>query len=140
MKVSISYSENIHFTAKARSFTGFHIDEPESFHGTDLGPSSTEYLLIGIGGCMGSSLAYCLQKRKIKIKDMEIIVDGKLKVEGPKNHLRLAKVNVELFLSLKKGNSSQNVDTCINNFLEYCVLTNSVIQGIPIDIKVNKKE
>ena len=78
MKVTINYSENLHFIASARNFKWIELDEPESFHGSDLGPSPVEYLLIGIGGCLGSTFAYCLQRKNIPIEDMQIIVNGEL--------------------------------------------------------------
>ena len=79
MKVSLKYSENLHFTASARHFDDIHIDEPESFHGTDKGPSPVEFFLIGIGGCLGSTFAYCLQRHNVEIDALEVVVDGLLK-------------------------------------------------------------
>ncbi|MHA1291387.1 MAG: OsmC family protein, partial [Promethearchaeota archaeon] len=70
MKVIINYEKDLHFTAEIRHFKNIHIDEPKSFHGTDLGPSSVEYMLIGIGGCLGSSFLYCLQKQNIELKNL----------------------------------------------------------------------
>jgi len=96
MKVSLNYTENLHFKASVRQFNDFNIDEPTSFHGTDLGPSSVEYLLIGIGGCLGTTFMYCLQKRNVKMKSVEIEIDGKLSHVGPKLLLRLTKVDVEI--------------------------------------------
>ncbi|MHA1483676.1 MAG: OsmC family protein [Candidatus Heimdallarchaeaceae archaeon] len=61
MKVTLTYSRNLHFKASVRSFEDLNVDEPESFHGTDLGPSAVEYLLIGIGGCLGTTFTHCLQ-------------------------------------------------------------------------------
>ena len=58
MKVTLNHSENLHFTANARDFKMIPIDASESFHGTNLGPSPIEYLLIGIGGCISSSFVY----------------------------------------------------------------------------------
>ena len=52
MKVSLKYSEKQHFIASVRHFNDIQIDEPESFHGTDKGPSPVEFYLIGIGGCL----------------------------------------------------------------------------------------
>ena len=67
MKVFLDYTKDLHFKASARNFKDFNVDEPASFHGTDLGPSAVEYLLIGIGGCLGTTFIYCLQKKNIKL-------------------------------------------------------------------------
>ena len=139
MKISLKFSENLHFIAKARRFNDIHIDEPESFHGTDLGPSSVEYVLIGIGGCLGSSFIYCLQKKKIEIENLEIEIDGKLKHTGPKMNLRLVNVDVQLIFTPKKGKQLEIINQCIKKFFDYCVVSNSIIQGIPINVSVSQK-
>ncbi len=40
MKVLLDYTKDLHFKASARNFKDFNVDEPASFHGTDLGPSA----------------------------------------------------------------------------------------------------
>jgi len=138
MKVSLNYTENLHFKASARQFKDFSVDEPTSFHGTDLGPSSVEYLLIGIGGCLGTTFIYCLQKRNIKMKSVEIVVDGKLSHVGPKMLLRLTKVDAEIKFKPEENASSEEIFECINNFREYCIVSNSIADGLPINVNCNK--
>jgi len=136
MKVSLNYTENLHFKASARQFKDISVDEPTSFHGTDLGPSSVEYLLIGIGGCLGTTFIYCLQKRNIKIKSVEIVVDGKLSHIGPKMLLRLTKVDAEIKFKPEENASSEEINLCTNKFREYCIVSNSI--GLPINVNCNK--
>lgn len=138
MKVSLNYTENLHFKASARQFNEFSVDEPTSFHGTDLGPSSVEYLLIGIGGCLGTTFIYCLQKRNIKMKSVEIVVDGKLSHVGPKMLLRLTKVDAEIKFKPEENASSEDIKLCIKNFREYCIVSNSIADGININVNCNK--
>jgi uncharacterized OsmC-like protein len=138
MKVSLNYSENLHFIASARQFNDFNVDEPTSFHGTDLGPSSVEYLLIGIGGCLGTTFIYCLQKRNIKMKSVEIVVDGKLSHVGPKLLLRLTKVDVEIKFKPEENASSEDIKLCIKKFREYCIVSNSIATGLSIDVNCNE--
>jgi len=138
MKVSLNYTENLHFKASVRQFNDFNIDEPTSFHGTDLGPSSVEYLLIGIGGCLGTTFMYCLQKRNIKMKSVEIEIDGKLSHVGPKLLLRLTKVDVEIKFIPEENASSEEIFECIKNFREYCIVSNSIADGLPINVNCNK--
>jgi len=138
MKVSLNYTENLHFKASVRQFNDFNIDEPTSFHGTDLGPSSVEYLLIGIGGCLGTTFMYCLQKRNVKMKSVEIEIDGKLSHVGPKLLLRLTKVDVEIKFIPEENASSEEIFECIKNFREYCIVSNSIADGLPINVNCNK--
>lgn len=111
------------------------MDEPESFHGSNLGPSPVEYLLIGIGGCLGSTLSFCMRKNNLEIEELMLTVDGILKHTDPKNRLRLKKVIVEV--QCKAMGPDKQKDKCFNEFRDYCVVSNSL--GIPIDIKIEKK-
>ncbi len=142
MKVFLNLSEGLHFLASARHFTDIHIDEPESFHGQDTGPSAVEYFLMGVGGCTGSSFAYCLKKNSIPIKDLQIIVDGKLSHRGNKLNLRLLKIELEIKCSINNDDKNK-LDKCINQFKEHCVITESISKGIPLnfsfDIQTKKK-
>ena len=139
MKITINYCNNLHFKAKTRDFDNIQIDEPESFHGTDLAPSPIEYLLIGIGGCLSSTFVYCLRKRNIEIDDLEIIIDGVLKHDQPSLYLKLKQIQVEFNLSLK-GYNEDEVDKCIIEFKKYCPIYEPVLNGIPIDIDFKKKK
>ena len=138
MKVTLKFLEGMHFVASARQFKNIHLDEPKSFHGTDLAPSSVEYFLIGTGGCIGSTFVYCLQKNNIEIDKLEVVIDGQLKHVGPKMHLRLVKIDVELLITIKEGESFEKMDLCQKMFQEYCPISNVLIQGIPLNTKVSK--
>ena len=140
MKVTLNFSEKLHFTATARHFKDIHVDEPESFHGTDLGPSSIEYILIGIGGCLGSTLVYCLNRNNVDIDNLEIIVDGTLKHIGREKHLRLIDIKVNLYLTTRNNESSEKIDLCIRIFKEHCVVTDSIREGIPIKVEVQQNK
>lgn len=140
MKVTLTYSENLHFLAKARHFQNIHIDEPESFSGTNLAPSPIEYFLIGIGGCIGNSFLYCLQKNNILSEKLEIVVDGKLKHSGPKYNLRLIQIDLELFFVPKNGQSKEKIDFCKKMFHEYCPISNVITNETPFSIKIKQEK
>ncbi|MFX1411642.1 MAG: OsmC family protein [Promethearchaeota archaeon] len=138
MKVTLNYSKNLHFVAEARHFKEIHTDEPESFSGTNLAPSPLEYLLIGIGGCIGNSFVFCLLKNNIQTEKLEIVVDGKLKHLGPKMTLKLVKIDVELSFTPKRGQSKEKVDFCKKIFQEYCPVSNLIKNETPLNIKVSQ--
>ncbi len=140
MKVILNYDKGLHFDASIRHFSNIHVDEPESFHGTDLGPSAIEYILVGIGGCLGSSFVYCLLKQNIKIKKLRIIVDGKMKHKGPKFRLRLVNVNIEIRFSPEDDELNEEIKNCIEIFQDHCVVSNPIINGLPIQVNVSQAD
>ena len=139
MKVTLNHSENLHFTANARDFKTIHTDEPESFHGTNFGPSPIEYLLIGIGGCISSSFVYCLKKKGVEFEELDVIVDGTLKHVGPKMKLRLVNIDLDLQISFKEGESNEKIDLCEEIFKENCPITDIFTGGVPLNIRISKK-
>ena len=139
MKVLLDYTKDLHFKASARDFKDFNVDEPTSFHGTDLGPSAVEYLLIGIGGCLGTTFIYSLQKKDIELEMLKVEVDGKLSHTGPKMLLRLVNIDVDLKFTLKEDSSDVEIARCIKEFTEYCIITNSIANGLPINVNCVKR-
>ncbi|MFX1395014.1 MAG: OsmC family protein [Promethearchaeota archaeon] len=138
MKVRLKHSGNLHFIGSARDFEDIHIDEPESFHGNNLGPSPIEYFLIGIGGCISTTFMYCLQKNNVEIEKLEVIVDGQLKHNGLKLNLKLVDINVELLITYKMGQSDEKIDLCEKVFQEYCPLSDLITNGVPLNVKISR--
>ncbi len=134
MKVTLTYNRDLHFKASVRSFNDFNVDEPESFHGTNLGPSAVEYLLVGIGGCLGTTFIYCLKKGSIELNECKVLIDGTLSHIGPKNRLKLVNVDVEMKFSAKETASKERINNCIKDFKENCIVTNSLADGMPIEV------
>jgi uncharacterized OsmC-like protein len=135
MKVSLSLTENLNFKASARHFTGMNVDEPESFHGTDIGPSSVEYLLIGIGGCLATTFAYSLQRRSIGVNGIDVVVDGRLAHVEPKKRLRLINVDVKITYLPQPNTSLKKINMCIEEFEEFCIVSQSIQNGFPINVE-----
>ncbi len=138
MKVILNYNRNLHFKASVRNFNDFNVDEPVSFHGTDLGPSAVEYLLVGIGGCLGTTFIYCLQKMNIELNACNVLVDGKLSHIGPKKSLKLVNVDVEMNFSVKETTTKERINQCVKDFMENCIVTSSIADGLPITVNCNQ--
>lgn len=138
MKIFLNYTKGLHFKAFAREFKDLNIDEPATFHGTNLGPSAIEYLLIGIGGCLGTTFIFSLQKKNIELEMLKVEVEGNLSHTGPKMLLRLINIDVDLKFTPKEAGSDVEINKCIKEFTEYCVVTNSIANGLPINVNCMK--
>jgi uncharacterized OsmC-like protein len=143
MRIELDWTKGVAFTAKARQFT-LQLDEPEAFHGTDTGPSAAEYLGTSIGGCLGTSFAYCARQVDLQIQAIKIAVDVDLHHEGGdggegKGPLRITGAKADMIVTLKDDSDADVLDMCIESFRKYCVVTQSVINGIPVDVKISKQ-
>ena len=56
----------------------FVIDEPATLVGKDESPNAAEYLLAAYGGCLSTGFALNATKRGLKVRNFEVIVEGRL--------------------------------------------------------------
>ncbi len=108
-------------------------DEPPPL-GNDIGPNPARLLGAAVGNCMASSLLFCLRKFK---NDAEPI-RASCKVELVRNvhkRLRVGHIAVELRLAVPAAalHSAQRV---LEQFEDFCVVTQSLRECIPVDVRV----
>jgi uncharacterized OsmC-like protein len=60
----------------------FNADEPPVLLGEDKGPNPVEYVLIGLAGCLTTSMVYHAAARGIKINSIESTLEGDLDLQG----------------------------------------------------------
>ncbi len=143
MLIELDWKNGVAFTAKARQFT-LQLDEPESFHGNDSGPSSAEYFGVSIGGCLGTSFAYCAKHVDLPLKAIKVTMDVEVHHDegegsGGRGPLRITGVKADIAVTLQNDDDADVLDLCIESFKKYCVVTQSVMKGIPVDVKVTKR-
>ena len=141
MHVDLDWTGNISFSASCREFTNITIDEPPD-HGENKGPTPAEYLGIGIGSCLGVSLAYSCQKCDLAIEKLTVGVDLTLEdVEEEGASLqRVTGAAAEIEIQLVNPEDKEILEMCLQSFEKYCVVTQSVMLGIPVTVNVKKVE
>jgi len=109
------------------------LDEPSPL-GHDDGPNAAAVLGAAIGDCLAASLAFCLQKSRVSMDHLEADVvthvgrntSGKLRITG---------IDVELKPEVDDADAGR-LHRCGRLFEDFCIVTQSVRQGIPINVKV----
>ena len=56
--------------------------EPPVLLGTDSGPNAAEYLLHALAACLTTTIVYCAAARKIRLTEVESVVEGDMDVRG----------------------------------------------------------
>jgi len=140
-RVQATKLDNVTFKVKVKDFPEFIMDEPESFHGNDRGPSAGEYLLVSIAGCQGVSFQFCLQKFGIEVEDMAVTVESKIthvfREKYEREILNIVKINIVIDVKLKNPEDQEDLLECFEVYRKYCVVTTSVENGIPYEVKLN---
>ena len=109
------------------------MDEPEPLGGT-LGPNASKVLSAAVGNCLCASLLFCLQRSRVEVFGMKASVKGDM-VRNPEGRWRIKELNVDISPEVLE-NDSTKLERCIELFESFCIVSESVRQGIPINVKI----
>ena len=108
------------------------MDEPAPL-GKDHAPNPARILAAAIGDCLSASLLFCLQKNGAGASAMTSDVKVEL-VRNEHNRLRIGVVDVTLHP--KVTGDSAALEKCLATFEDFCVVTQSVREGLDVRVKV----
>lgn len=108
-------------------------DEPEPL-GDGEGPDPSRILLAAAANCLASSLLFALKKFKQdpgRISATATAVTGR----NENNRLRVTAIDVALSLG-RPGDEIEHLDRVLAQFEDFCTVSQSVRDGIPIHVRV----
>ena len=108
-------------------------DEPAPL-GTGLGPSPVQLLCAAVGNCLSDSLLFAFRKFKQRPDPIHCTVSA---VVGRNAHGRMRVLHINAKLQLGTHASDiEHAERVLAQFEEFCTVTQSVGQGIPIHTRV----
>jgi len=110
------------------------MDEPTPL-GKGVGPNASKVLAAAIGNCLSASLLFCLQRARAEIKGMKTVVNGNL-TRNERGRWRISEISVVINPEVDPVQINQ-MKRCIELFEDFCIVSKSVQQGIPLNVKVN---
>ena len=108
-------------------------DEPAPL-GTGLGPSPVQMLCAAVGNCLSDSLLFAFRKFKQTPDPIHCTVSATVGRNG-KGRIRVLRMNAKLQLGVS-ATEIDHTERVITQFEEFCTVTQSVGQGIPIHTRV----
>ena len=60
----------------------YDVDHPECFASADHGPTPTEFVLVGLAGCLTAGVAAVAQMREIQLRSVTATLEGDMSVLG----------------------------------------------------------
>ncbi len=108
-------------------------DEPAPL-GTGQGPSPVQLLAAAVGNCLSDSLLFALRKFKQTPEPLHCTMDVEVG-RNEQKRLRVLKMTAALHLGVP-ASSLEHLDRVLDQFDAYCTVTQSVGQGIPIELQV----
>ncbi len=109
------------------------MDEPEPV-GLGKGPNASKVLSAAVGNCLTASLLFCLQKARAEPKYMKTKVVTSLE-RNEQKRMRIGGADVEITVDMDVE-AAKRMDRCLGIFESFCVVTQSVRNGIDVKVKV----
>lgn len=112
------------------------MDEPAPVGG-DSGPNASKVLAAAMGNCLTASLLFCLEKARAQVGAIETRVKGVMR-RNEQGRWRVAEVDVEIIPEVP-GEYMKQFERCSGLFEDFCIISKSVEQGIPINVRVSPR-
>ncbi len=109
------------------------MDEPAPL-GTGTAPNAVRVLAAAVGDCLSASLLMCLTRSRVPVEGIETEVDAEL-VRNEAGRLRVGKLTVRLSPGVAAEDRAR-MQRCLGLFEDYCVVTQSVREGIDVEVEV----
>lgn len=134
--VKMKLLENYIFQIDFGDFGNIITDEPSPM-GSDEGPNPVRLLAASVANCLAASLLFAIRKYKQEPGEVSAEVTGQTeRVDG---RWRVTSMAVHLKLG-NKADSIDKLQDALNKFEDFCVVTQSVRAGIPVEVSVEDSE
>ena len=112
-------------------------DEPEPL-GHDRAPNAAAVLGAAVGDCLATSLAFCLKKSRIDLEGLTAEVATHV-TRNATGRFRISGIDVQLSPAVADADRPR-LQRCESLFEDFCIVTESVRQGIPVSVSVKQPE
>ena len=102
--------------------------------GGEVGPNPSRLLVAGVANCLVASLLFALRKFKNAPGKLSAKVRGSL-TRNEQGRLRITHIAVDLQLADAVA-VLEHADRALAQFEDFCIVTESVRQGIAVDVSV----
>jgi organic hydroperoxide reductase OsmC/OhrA len=110
------------------------LDEPEPL-GRRAGPNAARLVAAAVANCLSASLVFCLRSKfRQNPGPVRAMATGRLE-RNDKGRYRIAGIDVVLSIAEKFGDMPHQ-ERCLEQFEDFCVVTQSIRAGIPVSVSV----
>jgi len=109
------------------------LDEPSPL-GAQTGPNASRLLAAAAANCLSASLLYCLSRNEVPEGSAKTTANCRL-VRNDAGRLRVGSLAVQIQIADELVNSPR-FSRCSTLFEDFCVVTASIRNGIPVTVEV----
>jgi len=111
------------------------LDEPAPL-GKGSGPNAARLVAAAVGNCLAASLVFCLRNKfRGNPGRVRATATGRLE-RNERGRYRIAGIDVSIALPEGAG-ALPHLDRCLEQFEDFCIVTESIRRGIPVAVKVD---
>ena len=103
--------------------------------GQGVGPNPAALLAAAVGNCLTASLVFCLRKSRTTIDGISADVSARI-TRNDAGRFRIDEIDVALSPSVSDADLSR-LTRCDDLFEDFCIVTQSVRNGVPVHVTVN---
>jgi len=111
------------------------VDEPPPL-GRSSGPNASRVLSAAVGNCLSASLLFCMRKARVEVNKLKTVVRTSL-ARNREGYWRVSRINVKIEPEINAKDVS-GFKRCLEVFERYCVVTQSVREGIDVKVEVEQ--
>jgi len=112
---------------------GLWVDEPAPL-GQGAGPNAARLLAAAVGNCLSASYLFCMRRARLDVKELKTTVAGTF-TRNAQGRLRIGKLKVRMEPQLEAG-PRERIGRCLKLFEDFCIVTQSVRDGIDVQVEV----
>jgi len=109
------------------------MDEPPPL-GEGNGPNASRLLAAAVANCLSASLIHCIHKGDVPADAIRARVTCRI-VRNAAKRLRIGGLDVRLQLGAGAAGANR-LPRCLDLFEDFCVVTASIREGIPVNVAV----
>ena len=109
------------------------LDEPVPI-GHDKGPNASRLIGAAAANCLSASLLFCLRKARQEPAGIKATVTGSM-TRNEKGRMRIGGFDVSIKVD-GLDREAAGSRRCLELFEDFCVVTASIRQGIPVNVQV----
>ncbi|MFX0113942.1 MAG: OsmC family protein [Candidatus Hodarchaeota archaeon] len=121
------------------NYSSLLFDEPPHAGGNDEAPNASRYLTSAILNCLSASLTFCLQKSRIPLDTLESEAICTI-ARNEDGYWRIKRIDAKLRPQWNDWSDQMEkaLDRCRKIFVNYCIVSASVKEGIEINVEVER--
>lgn len=110
------------------------MDEPEPV-GANSGPNAVRLMAAAVGNCLSASALFCMRKARVPVSGMRTRVRTSMS-RTSEGRLRIGTIEVDIRPEVAPDDWKR-AGRCLEVFEDYCVVSQSVMDGVEISVDVN---